>query len=108
MAQVVDATDATFQKEVLESDLPVLVDFWSETCPPCRAIAPLMKQLAAEYAGKVKIVKANVSETRQIAGQYQIMSVPTIMAFKKGRIVGQAIGARPKSAFEEMIRDLLA
>lgn len=103
MADIVDVTDGTFEAEVLKSDQPVIVDFWAEWCAPCRAIAPILKDLAGTYDGKAKIVKVNVDDSPQTAGAYGIRSIPTVLAFQNGQVVEQLMGARPKSAFVEML-----
>jgi thioredoxin 1 len=107
MAEIVDVTDGTFETEVLKSEQPVIVDFWAEWCAPCRAIAPILKDLAGTYDGKVRIVKVNVDDSQQTAGTYGIRSIPTVLAFQNGQVVEQLMGARPKSAFVEMIDKLV-
>jgi thioredoxin 1 len=107
MAEILDVTDATFESEILKSETPVLVDFWAEWCAPCRAIAPIVKDLAARYSGKVKVVKMNIDENQSTPGRYGVRSIPTVLAFKNGAVVGQIVGARPKSAFEEMAEKLV-
>lgn len=92
-----------FENEVLKSDKPVLVDFWAAWCGPCRMVAPVIDQLAEQYAGKVKVAKLNVDENPQIAEKYQIMSIPTVYLFKDGGKADGLIGARPKQSFEEML-----
>ena len=87
MAEIIDVTDATFEGEVLKSETPVLVDFWAEWCAPCRAIAPIVKELAAEYGEKIKVVKLNIDESPQTPGSYGIRSIPTVLAFKDGQVV---------------------
>ena len=107
MAEVADVTDQTFEAEVLESDKPVIVDFWAEWCAPCRAIAPIIKQLAQEHGDQVKIVKINIDESPQTPGQYGVRAIPTVLAFKDGQVQEQLQGARPKASFDEMIQKLL-
>ena len=107
MAEITDVSDATFESEVLKSEIPVLVDFWAEWCAPCRAIAPIVKELADDYGDKVKIVKMNIDESPQTPGTYGIRSIPTILAFQGGQVVGQLQGARPKAAFQEMVEGLV-
>ena len=92
MAEINDVTDATFEGEVLKSETPVLVDFWAEWCAPCRAIAPIVKELAEEYGDKIKVVKINIDESPQTPGNYGIRSIPTVLAFKDGQVVSQQIG----------------
>ena len=106
MSNISDVTDADFDSQVLQSDLPVIVDFWAEWCAPCRAIAPIVKELAGEYEGKVRIVKMNIDENPAAPGRYGIRSIPTLLAFQGGQVVEQVQGARPKSALEEMVQRL--
>ena len=106
MAEIVDVTDQTFEAEVLNSETPVIIDFWAEWCAPCRAIAPIVKDLADEYGDRVKIVKMNIDENPAAPGRYGIRSIPTLLAFQDGQVVEQVQGARPKSALEEMVQRL--
>ncbi|MCA9510262.1 MAG: thioredoxin [Myxococcota bacterium] len=106
MAEITDVTDQSFQADVLDSDLPVVVDFWAEWCAPCRQIAPIVKELAASYAGRVKIVKMNIDENPAAPGRYGVRAIPTLLAFQGGQVVEQMQGARPKAALEEMVRKL--
>lgn len=94
-------TDNTFDKEVLKSDIPVLVDFWAEWCQPCRMVGPVVDEIAKEYVGKVKVGKMNVDENSQIPGQYGIMSIPSLMIFKDGKPVQTMIGVQPKDVFKK-------
>ena len=107
MAEILDVSDATFEAEVLKSDRPVVIDFWAEWCAPCRAIAPIIKELAAQYGDRVKVAKMNIDESPQTPGTYQVRSIPTVLAFRNGQVVEQMIGARPKAAFKEMFERLL-
>lgn len=90
-------TDSTFKEEVLESALPVLVDFWAPWCGPCRMVAPVVEEIAEQYAEQVKVVKVNTDENPQIASQYGIRSIPTLMIFKAGQRVDMVVGAVPKT-----------
>ena len=107
MAEITDVTDASFESEVLKSDTPVLVDFWAEWCAPCRAIAPIVKEIADDMAGKIKVVKVNIDESPQTPGTYGIRSIPTVLVFKDGQVVSQLTGARPKGDFEEMVNGVI-
>lgn len=95
--------DANFDAEVLESDVPVLVDFWATWCAPCKMIAPSVEALAGEYAGKAKVGKVNVDNAPGVAQRYKVMSIPTLLVFKNGQPVDQAVGAIPKDAIAAMI-----
>lgn len=108
MAEISDVTDATFEGEVLKSDTPVLVDFWAEWCAPCRAIAPIVKEIADENGDKLKVVKMNIDESPQTPGTYGIRSIPTILMFKDGQVVSQLTGARPKGDFDELVKGVVS
>jgi len=94
--KIVILTTANWDKEVLQSKEPVLVDFWAEWCAPCRMIAPLIDALAEEYAGRVRVGKLDVDESPEVAGRYDIRSIPSLLVFKAGQVVEQRIGALPK------------
>jgi thioredoxin 1 len=96
MAQPIHLADATFEQEVLKSDLPVLIDFWAAWCGPCRMIAPVIDELANDYEGKAKICKLDVDNNQQTAMQFGIRSIPTILIFKGGEVVDTIVGAVPK------------
>lgn len=101
--KIVILTKENFDDEVMKSDTPVVVDFWASWCGPCRAVAPIMDELAEEYDGKIKITKLNVDEQGELAVKFRVMSIPTIMVFKGGQMVDKAIGARSKSDFSAML-----
>jgi thioredoxin 1 len=96
-------TDESFETEVLQSTIPVLVDYWAEWCGPCKAIAPILDEVAKEYAGRLKVAKLNVDENQQIPPKYQIRGIPTLMIFKNGSLVATKVGAPPKSQLTAFI-----
>ena len=100
---LLEITDDNFEAEVLQSDVPVLVDFWATWCAPCRMVAPIVEELADEYAGKLKVGKLNVDDNGDTAVKYNIQSIPTIMIFKAGQEAQRIMGARPKQAFKKEI-----
>jgi thioredoxin 1 len=108
MANVAEVTDQNFQSEVLDSDTPIIIDFWAEWCAPCRQIAPIIAELAEEYGDRVKIVKMDIDAHPNTPGQYGVRAIPTILAFKNGQVVEQLQGARPKADFKAMVEGLLA
>ena len=91
-SDVVTLEDGTFENEVLKSEIPVLVDFWAEWCGPCKAIAPFVDQIAADFKGKVKVGKLDVDHSRAVAGRYNIRSIPTLLVFKGGKVVDTVVG----------------
>jgi thioredoxin 1 len=101
MAQTV--TEASFQHDVLESEEPVIVDFWADWCGPCHLVSPILDQIAEERAGELRLAKVNVDEEEGLARRYGIVSIPTIILFKSGQPVAATIGARPKPAIEDQL-----
>jgi thioredoxin 1 len=104
---LVHFTDDNFKKEVLESDRPVMVDYWAPWCGPCKMIAPIVEELAKEYKDKIKVGKLNVDENPKVATQYGIMSIPTLVFFKGGKVMDQAVGALSKADLKKKIEENL-
>ena len=102
------ATTENWEAEVDKADELVMVDFWAVWCGPCQVVAPIVEELAKEYAGKIKVMKLNTDEASEVAGKFQIMSIPTILFFKNGQPVEKIVGARPKPQFKQVIDSLLA
>ena len=103
MSKALDVTAKDFDAEVLQSEIPVLVDFWAEWCGPCRMIAPSVDAIADEHAGSLKVVKVNIDQEASIAGKYGIMSIPTLILFKGGEVAEQIIGVMPKQKIVEKV-----
>ena len=107
MSATASVTDASFQSDVLESDVPVLVDFWAPWCGPCRMVAPVVDEISEQYEGKIKVVKLNTDENPNIASQYGIRSIPTLMIFKGGQRVDMVVGAVPKTTLANTLEKYL-
>ena len=99
---IIEVNSSNFEQEVLKSDKPVLVDFWAESCGPCKMLSPVVDQVAEENAG-IKVCKLNVDDAQDIAIQYGVMSIPTLIVFKDGKAVDQSVGVVPKAAIEELV-----
>ena len=108
MSNAKDVTDASFADDVLNSGDTIMVDFWAEWCGPCRAVSPILDQIASEHSDKIKIVKLNVDDNPQMAMKYQITSIPAMKVFRGGEVVKTVIGAKPKPALEADLAEFLA
>ena len=100
---IINTTDASFDKDILQADKPVLVDFWAAWCGPCKAISPILEELDAEYSDKFQIVKVNVDDNPETSARFGIRSIPTLFVFKDGQKVDTVVGSRPKSEFVELL-----
>lgn len=107
MSEAINVGEQTFESVVLKSDIPVLVDFWAAWCGPCRMVAPVLDEIAAEHEGKIRIVKVNVDEEPALAAQYRITSIPAMKVFKGGEEVRELIGAMPKQMIEQQLEGIL-
>ena len=103
-----EVTDNNFQAEVIESDVPVLVDFWAPWCGPCRAVAPVVEEIANERGDALKVVKLNIDDNQKTAVEYDVMSIPTLILFRHGQVATKVIGAYPKKKLEEQLEPALA
>lgn len=101
--KVVVLTKGNFEEEVVNSDKPVIIDYWASWCGPCRMVAPIMEELSEEYDGKAKICKVNVDEEGELAAKFRIMSIPTIMLYKNGEMIERIVGARSKDEFKKLL-----
>jgi thioredoxin 1 len=107
MADIMQVTDGDFEQEILKADTPALVDFWAAWCGPCRAIAPVVEELAKDYAGKLKVAKMNVDENSKTPVKYGIRAIPTLILFKNGNVMDQITGAVSKSQIDNAIKKML-
>ena len=106
MAEII-LSDSTFDKEVLQSDIPVLVDFWAPWCGPCRMLSPIIEQLAEEYTGKLKVAKCNVDDCPEVSQKYYVQSIPTLKVFHNGKEAAQSVGVSPKQTIVDMFSSLI-
>lgn len=104
---VVNLQNGTFEQEVLQATVPVLVDFWAEWCGPCKMIAPILDQLASEFDGKAKVVKINVDDHQSLAAKFNVSSIPTLLFFKDGKVRDQVIGGKPKNILANKLNELI-
>lgn len=100
---IAEVSDPTFESEVLKSETPVFVDFWAPWCGPCRSVAPIVEELAAQYQGKLKVAKVNVDDSPEVAQQFMVTSIPTFILFKNGKAADRTLGAMPKGQFQKFI-----
>ena len=107
MADLLQVTDDTFDEEIVNSELPAIVDFWAAWCGPCRMVGPVVEELSKEYEGRIKVAKMDVDQNRQTPARFGIRNIPTLIFFKGGEVANTIIGAQPKSAIEEEIKKLL-
>ena len=107
MSAAVTIENGNFDAEVIQSDTPVLVDFWAEWCMPCKMVAPVLDQISQDYAGRLKIAKVDVDDNGEIAQKFNIVSIPTLLLFKDGNVVGQQVGAVPRETIEGLFKDHL-
>lgn len=105
--KVLNVSDSNFEAEILKSDMPALVDFWATWCAPCRAIAPIVEEMAETYAGKIKVAKMNVDDNPATPGKYGVRGIPTLILFKNGQVVDQVVGAVPKTQIKSLIDKVL-
>jgi thioredoxin 1 len=107
MAKAIEVTDSTFEREVLQSTQPVLVDFWAVWCGPCRAVAPVVEEIAGDYEGKLKVMKLDVDDNPRTAAAYGVQSIPTLLVFKDGKAAERIVGAVPKKVIVDKLQSVM-
>jgi len=107
MSNEIEFTESNFENEVIQSEVPVLVDFWAPWCGPCKMVAPIVEEISGEYAGRLKVGKLNTDDNQMVASQFGVMSIPTLMIFKGGEVVERIVGAQPKDALTGKIDAVL-
>ncbi len=107
MGDILEVSDDNFESEIVNSEIPSMVDFWAEWCGPCKKVGPVVEELAAEYEGKIKIAKMDVDSNRQTPAKFGIRNIPTLILFKGGEVVNTIVGAQPKTSIEEELKKLL-
>ena len=107
MGDILEVSDANFESEIINSEIPSMVDFWAEWCGPCKKVGPVVEELAAEYEGKIKIAKMDVDSNRQTPAKFGIRNIPTLILFKGGEVVNTIVGAQPKTSIEDELKKLL-
>jgi thioredoxin 1 len=107
MANLLEVSDDTFEEEIINSDLPAMVDFWAEWCGPCKMVAPVVEELAGEYQGKIKVAKMDVDQNRNTPAKFGIRNIPTLLLFKGGELAQTIVGAQPKRNIEEELKKIL-
>jgi len=108
MANIKEVNDSTFQSEVLESDIPVLVDFWAPWCGPCQMVTPMLEVVAEKMGDKLKVVKMNTDENMKTAQNYEIMAIPSLLVFKKGEVAERIVGVKPQSRLEAQLQEIIS
>ena len=107
MGDILEVSDDNFESEIVNSEIPSMVDFWAEWCGPCKKVGPVVEELAAEYEGKIKIAKMDVDSNRQTPAKFGIRNIPTLILFKNGEVMNTIVGAQPKTSIEEELKKLL-
>ncbi|MFC1531919.1 thioredoxin [Thermodesulfobacteriota bacterium] len=107
MGEIKEISDDSFDSEIMDSDIPAMVDFWAEWCGPCKMVGPVVEELAGEYKGRIKIAKMDVDQNRQTPARFGIRNIPTLILFKDGEVVNTIVGAQPKSSIEGELKKLL-